>query len=746
MIFKNYNIFVNQMILESVLEVDFEFKKLLIEIYNRYYHTREGELITYLLNFIENENDIKTNYNGLSLSDKNSEISFIPDRQFQTAKSKGENPWDKTKSRAIVGRLVRQILTDNQVRFTESELEKLGNLFKSAWDRLHGLTKKIEIVDGEKILFWYNSNNYFDRESGTLGNSCMRGPNKNHFMKIYAENPNRVSLVIITDENKLIARSLLWKLDKSTSGKKYFLDRIYTRYDSDQKLVMDWVLENVAKGDESIISFYHKSNYDDMYCDLNHVEFDYYPYADTMHFLYKKLINNQFSQKGLISNINDNKLYKEYIVFDMQDTSGELSCMSHNFSHALETYIPRNESVYVADKGDYFYKKDCKQCNRLGIWYLESDVIYSQEFDDWFPKDRVINDPKYGLLMNDMLADVITEYLGDKVDPIDIAEELTSANILENFKLDKFLKDDDETWFRCRYSPNYNYEIFDKRISIFEYNGYDMPNFLCYKVYGTGLKEGDIPNIDMISPKIEVSNIIYITEVDAQFLNIKIDKNKSEWVLYKKALENKKCYSLYRSKKDEFQVRDDFRKKYENHINSVHNWLMKRDSAYREDFAISNIFDKLKINIKEFIVDSAKKCVEKLGSNQELIEEGGVEKCIKDRFETDFSEKQINEILQLIVIFFSYYIILQDSSDAKYYLKEYLSSKKPEFMKDKNSLFFETLRNLFYRDLRYILHDEFDNILEKISDRTNFSSHDIRRYMVNRLTVDSLEQYFKLDI
>ena len=273
-----------------------------------------------------------------------------------------------------------------------------------------------------------------------------------------------------------------------------------------------------------------------------------------------------------------------------------------------------------------------------------------------------------------------------------------------------------------------------------------MPNFLCYKVYGTGLKEGDIPNIDMISPKIEVSNIIYITEVDAQFLNIKIDKNKSEWVLYKKALENKKCYSLYRSKKDEFQVRDDFRKKYENHINSVHNWLMKRDSAYREDFAISNIFDKLKINIKEFIVDSAKKCVEKLGSNQELIEEGGVEKCIKDRFETDFSEKQINEILQLIVIFFSYYIILQDSSDAKYCLKDYLSSKKPEFMKDKNSLFFDSLRNLFYRDLRYILHDEFDNILEKISDRTNFSSHDIRRYMVNRLTVDSLEQYFKLDI
>jgi hypothetical protein len=746
MIFKNYNIFVNQMLLESVLEVDGEFRKLLYSIYNRYSDTVEGQLAYQLLNLIDYKQDIKTNYNGLGLTDKNSEISFIPDRQFQTAKSKGENPWTKTKSKAVVGRLFRQILHDNKITFTDSDLEKLVNLFKTAWDRMHGLTKKIEIVNGEKILYWYNSNNYFDKESGTLGNSCMRGPSKNHFMKIYAENPNRVSLVIVTDENKLIARSLLWKLDKSTSGKKYFLDRIYTRYDSDQKLVMDWALENVAKGDESIISFYHKSNYDDMYCNLNHVEFEYYPYADTMHFLYKKLINNQLSQTGLISNTNDSKLYKEYIVFDMQDTNGELSLISHSFSHALETYIPRNESVYVENKGDYFYKKDCKQCNRLGTWYLESDVVYSQEFDDWFPKDRVINHPKYGLLMNDMLVDVITEYLGDKVDPIDIAEELTSENILENFKLDKFLKSDDETWFRCRYSSNYDYKNFDEKLSVFDYDGRAVPNFLCYKVYGTGLKEGDIPNIDMISPKIEVSNIIYTTEIDSQFLNIKIDKNKSEWVYYNKALENKNCYSVYQSKKDEFQVRDDFRKKYENHINSVHNWLMRHDSDYRESIVILNIFNKLKINIKEFIVDSAKKCVEKLGSNQDLLEEGGLEKCIKDRFKTDFSEKQINEILQLIVIFFSYYIICNDSSEANYYLKDYLSSEEPEFMKDKNSLFFNSLRNLFYHDLRYILNDEFTNILEKISDRTNFSSHDIRRYIMNRLTVDSLEQYFKLDI
>ena len=74
----------------------------------------------------------------------------------------------------------------------------------------------------------YNSGN------GTLGNSCMRFREKTEYMSIYSENPDKISLVILTENDKLLARSLLWNVDTcSKSNIKYFLDRIYTERDSD---------------------------------------------------------------------------------------------------------------------------------------------------------------------------------------------------------------------------------------------------------------------------------------------------------------------------------------------------------------------------------------------------------------------------------------------------------------------------------------------------------------------------------
>ena len=41
------------------------------------------------------EVDIKTNYNAIGLSDKNDEVSCIPDSQCQRYLVKGEDPWTK---------------------------------------------------------------------------------------------------------------------------------------------------------------------------------------------------------------------------------------------------------------------------------------------------------------------------------------------------------------------------------------------------------------------------------------------------------------------------------------------------------------------------------------------------------------------------------------------------------------------------------------------------------------------------
>src|SRR5690606_14791621 len=94
--------------------------------------------------------DIKTNYNILSLTDKYDELAFIPNSQFQRYKENNVDISTKHKSKAKVGRIVRQLLKDNNKSYPDSSIEQFVNRFKSKWDKLHGInTRKIKIVSGK---------------------------------------------------------------------------------------------------------------------------------------------------------------------------------------------------------------------------------------------------------------------------------------------------------------------------------------------------------------------------------------------------------------------------------------------------------------------------------------------------------------------------------------------------------------------------------------------------------------------
>lgn len=91
---------------------------------------------------------------------------------------------------------------------------------------------EIEVVSGDSIPHWYNSDNYFPG-CGTLNSSCMRYSEPDVF-DIYKNNPDSCKLVILRMGNKISARALLWKLHsikhkdlKKCNKPEYFLDRIY---------------------------------------------------------------------------------------------------------------------------------------------------------------------------------------------------------------------------------------------------------------------------------------------------------------------------------------------------------------------------------------------------------------------------------------------------------------------------------------------------------------------------------------
>jgi hypothetical protein len=80
------------------------------------------------------------------------------------------------------------------------------------------------IVDGDDIMKYYLKDSYF-RQTGELGNSCMRDSSKSHVIKFYSKNSNfRLLIMKAGQTNSIMARALL----VTTTDGTVFMDRIYT--------------------------------------------------------------------------------------------------------------------------------------------------------------------------------------------------------------------------------------------------------------------------------------------------------------------------------------------------------------------------------------------------------------------------------------------------------------------------------------------------------------------------------------
>ena len=146
--------------------------------------------------------------------------------------------WSKNRQEVRVGRAVRALLTSSgQTEILDKDIESFVNSFRAVIDIMNDVFSHFEIIRGEKIGWWYDNKNYKEIK-GTLGNSCMAGGPKRWF-DVYCSNPDTIGLLILkseADENKLMGRALLWKLDDGSM----FLDRIYTAKDSDVTLFREY--------------------------------------------------------------------------------------------------------------------------------------------------------------------------------------------------------------------------------------------------------------------------------------------------------------------------------------------------------------------------------------------------------------------------------------------------------------------------------------------------------------------------
>lgn len=207
--------------------------------------------------------------------------------------------WKSSRNNLKIGRLARAILSDAKVEFIAKDIEDFTNQFKATYDFTKDVLKQFDVVDGDDIAHWYHRKNY-EEGRGVLNNSCM-GEVEPRFLDIYTKN-KQVKLIILYGDSgilgsdnkyacdKIKGRALLWEAEIDGKSVK-FMDRVYTKNDSDVNLFIKFAQENKFWYKESQ-SMYPDINLTDgnsvldqsikVNVSLDRIEFARYPYMDTL--------------------------------------------------------------------------------------------------------------------------------------------------------------------------------------------------------------------------------------------------------------------------------------------------------------------------------------------------------------------------------------------------------------------------------------------------------------------------------
>ena len=254
--------------------------------------------------------------NWIDVTNEPEMVSFLSDQRAKRTPMQ----WDEDNSKYYdvsgrgqirIGRFAQALLSDPNViedldlsfvedhiqGLTQKDYEDFVNLYKSEFVVV---SNEFKLISGDEIPYYYDFMNYAYPDKGQLGASCMRYTVCQRYFGIYKENPEVCQLLAyVNQDNKVLGRALIWKLDKKVDGcpAEYFMDRIYCANDSDmikfKNYAKDkgWVMKNknVSDGLESLFFNYNDKVY------LSHINvqltkwnFAFYPFVDTLALLNEK--------------------------------------------------------------------------------------------------------------------------------------------------------------------------------------------------------------------------------------------------------------------------------------------------------------------------------------------------------------------------------------------------------------------------------------------------------------------------
>lgn len=327
--------------------------------------------------------DDHPNYIGISKNDP-TKISYLStDRIEKIEQSSDEDFWTTSKRIACKpGSFIGKILNDIPAK----EVEKFATLYKTFSEKKD---VKFQIVTGKDIKRYYLQDNYF-KQTGTLGASCMKGDGCQGFFKIYTKNPIVSMLVMLSSDDLLIGRALLWNL-----GEEKVMDRIYTVSDEEYLNYMTkWAVDNgyihrtYQNWPNSIHFTDGKAEFEKKIdIQLTEWDFQHYPYLDTFKWLDMKT--------GILTNY-----HPDHFTDDVRDSNQRTLCVACGtyeygdylkFDELERDFDHRSDIVHVntcEPQPFWTSSSNCRWSDTLDTWILRAESVYSNELEDYIYSDK----------------------------------------------------------------------------------------------------------------------------------------------------------------------------------------------------------------------------------------------------------------------------------------------------------------------------------------------------------------------
>lgn len=327
---------------------------------------------------------------------KNGIVTYLP--AYKKCHMNDNNQWSHSNRQEMkIGKAIHYLFKQSvyNVPFTENDISRVAE------DILSNFTFKgnIDVVNGDKQMFYYLGSNYAGGNHDSLSQSCARYEESQPYVQLLADAPNVKMLVALDDDGYLLARANVYENAnfETEDGHNFvatFCDRIYGKPINVNAL-------RAYASDQGWITKTHQ---------------DYHNYGSII------MPNGNRTcadiSVTLETNSNDTLVYMDTFKTGYVQDNGTKLKLSNNedgersFTDTDGNYFSANR-VWVESRGEYVSEDDTVWSNIYDEAIHSDDSVYSDYVSTWIYSESSIYLDYRDTYVHDDCNDLVVLYNGD---------------------------------------------------------------------------------------------------------------------------------------------------------------------------------------------------------------------------------------------------------------------------------------------------------------------------------------------